>query len=335
VVFIQQAAANAGLGGNACDKNFTLNALVPATGTGTWTKSIGPGISVFAPDNHQPGAKVTVDQFGTYDFAWTVVNSTCSSTDIVRVVFHDLPAINAGRDTALCKGGSVQLHAVGAGTVSWIPEVLVSNPNIINPIATPDTTTTFTVNLTDQYGCKNSDNIVIEVREKLTADAGPDQVLGYLFTTDMNANLAHSYETGVWSVMSGTGEFLDSTYPKTVVSSLSLGDNKFLWTVSNGFCPVAHDTVMIVVNDFVIPTLITPNMDGKNDYFVLRGLATLGKTELIIFDRRGAMVYKNTNYDNSWNGVDYNKNPLPDDTYFYVIKTSNGKSISGYIVIRR
>jgi gliding motility-associated-like protein len=92
---------------------------------------------------------------------------------------------------------------------------------------------------------------------------------------------------------------------------------------------------MITVNDFVIPTLITPNMDGKNDYFVIRGLATLGKTELMIFDRRGAEVYKNMNYDNSWNGVDYNKHPLPDDTYFFVLKSANGKSISGYIVIRR
>jgi gliding motility-associated-like protein len=90
-----------------------------------------------------------------------------------------------------------------------------------------------------------------------------------------------------------------------------------------------------VVNDFVIPTLITPNMDGRNDYFVLGGLSTLGRSELVIFDRRGAQVYKNSDYDNSWNGVDYNKNPLPDDTYFYVLKTANGKSISGYIVIRR
>jgi gliding motility-associated-like protein len=105
--------------------------------------------------------------------------------------------------------------------------------------------------------------------------------------------------------------------------------------VSNGYCPPVGDTINITVNDFVIPTLITPNMDGRNDYFVLRGLSTLGKTELVIFDRRGAQVYKNMNYDNLWNGVDYNKNPLPDDTYFYVIKTANGKSISGYIVIRR
>ncbi|MGA2408658.1 MAG: gliding motility-associated C-terminal domain-containing protein, partial [Bacteroidales bacterium] len=142
--------------------------------------------------------------------------------------------------------------------------------------------------------------------------AGPDQVLEYIFETTMDAVLINSYETGVWSVISGTGEFLDSTYTKTSVKGLSLGENKFLWTVKNGFCPPSHDTTMITVNDFVIPTLITPNMDGKNDYFVIRGLATLGKTELMIFDRRGAEVYKNMNYDNS-----------------------NGKSISGYIVIRR
>jgi gliding motility-associated-like protein len=77
-------------------------------------------------------------------------------------------------------------------------------------------------------------------------------------------------------------------------------------------------------------------MDGKNDYFVLRGLLeTLGKTELIIFDRRGVQVYKNSDYDNSWNGVDYNGKALPDDTYYYVIKSENGKSLSGYVVIRR
>ena len=334
VAFIQQPAANAGSGGDVCTDNFIFNALA-TTGTGTWTKVNGPGNAVFTPDAHQANAKVTVDKFGVYDFAWTVVNSTCTSIGGVRLVFHDLPSINAGKDSTICKGGSIQLQALGSGSVTWVPATLVSNPNIINPIATPDTTTTFTVNLTDQYGCKNSDNIVIGVRERLIADAGPDQVLGYVFTTTMDAKLAHSYERGVWSVISGTGEFFDSTYTGTTVSNLSAGTNEFLWTVTNGFCPLSFDTVLIEVNNFVIPTLITPNMDGRNDYFVLRGLATLGKTELVIFDRKGTQVYKNMNYDNSWNGVDYNKNPLPDDTYFYVLKTRNGKSYRGYVVIRR
>jgi large repetitive protein len=334
VIFIQQPPANGGIGGDVCDKNFTFNAVI-TTGTGTWTKATGPGTAIFTPDNNQPDAKVTVDQFGSYSFAWTVVNSTCTSSDLINVAFHDLPPINAGRDTAMCKGGSIQLIAEGTGTVSWTPAAFVSNPAIINPIATPDITTTFTVNLTDQFGCKNSDSLVIEVRDRLIADAGPDQDLGFVFSTTMDAHLAHSYEQGVWSVLSGTGDFINSSSPTTEVNSLTVGINEFLWSVTNGFCPTAHDTVLITVNDFTIPTLITPNMDGKNDYFVLRGLGTLGKTELIIFDRRGAQVYKNLDYDNSWNGVDYNKKPLPEDTYFYVIKSESGKSISGYVVIRR
>jgi hypothetical protein len=46
-------------------------------------------------------------------------------------------------------------------------------------------------------------------------------------------------------------------------------------------------------------------------------------------------VYKNENYDNQWNGIDYKGNPLPDDTYFCIIKTAEGRKITGYIVIKR
>jgi len=250
------------------------------------------------------------------------------------VIFRDLPSINAGPDSELCKGSSIQLNALGTGTFAWTPAALVSNPAIRNPIATPVTSTTFTVALTDQFGCKNSDGVLVEVREKPVANAGPDQVLEYVFETMMEAVLAYPYETGVWSIISGTGNFSDNSLPSSLVNGLSVGVNKFLWTVTNKVCPSSSDSVNIDVHDFVIPTLITPNMDGNNDYFVLRGLSTLGKTELIIFDRRGAQVYKNSNYDNTWNGIDYNENPLPDDTYYYVIKSENGKSLSGYIVIR-
>ncbi len=334
VVFIQQPPANAGSGGSECDNDFVLNALATGTGVGTWAKISGPGNAVFTPDNHQPDATVTVDQFGTYDFGWTVVNSTCTSSGVVRVVFHDLPVINAGADTAVCKGSTIQLLAEGVGAFNWVPADLLNNPAIFNPVASPETTTTFRVNLTDQFGCKNSDSLIVEVIEKAVADAGPDQVLDYVFETTMNAQLANDSETGIWSVISGTGQFADNKYSKTSVTDLSVAENLFLWTVSNGVCPSSSDSVKITVNDFIIPTLITPNMDGKNDYFVLRGLSTLGITELIIFDRRGAQMYKNSHYDNTWNGVDYNGNSLPDDTYFYVIRTENGKSLSGYIVIR-
>jgi len=182
-------------------------------------------------------------------------------------------------------------------------------------------------------GFFNIQPVVVTIQQLPVANGGADQTLDFLFSTTLDATLADN-ETGIWSLYSGTGDFTDSSNPKTEISNLTEGNNVLLWTVQSGVCPAVIDTVTIDVHKLVIPTLITPNMDGRNDYFVIKGLPTLGKTELVIFDRRGAQVYKNVNYDNTWNGVDYNGGSLPDDTYFFVLKPANWKSISGYIVIR-
>ncbi len=119
------------------------------------------------------------------------------------------------------------------------------------------------------------------------------------------------------------------------VSHLVPGDNVLSWIVTNGVCPADTDQVTIMAGEIAIPTLITPNGDSKNEYFIIKGIETLGQTELTIFDRRGIQLYKDSNYDNKWNGVDYNDKPLINDTYFFVLTSSNGKSYSGYLVVRR
>ena len=337
VTFIQQPSADAGNGGDECDLDFQLNAK-PGTGTGTWSKISGPGNVTFTPNANTANAKVTVTQFGEYDLAWTETNSTCTSTDIIRVTFHDKPSINAGDDVPVCEQGSVQLRAIGegtGGTYLWSPANLVNNPNIDNPVASPLVTTIFTVTYTDRYGCTNSDQVTVEVRKRPVAKAGTDQVLDYIFETDLEAVLAYAYETGKWTVLEGTGKLDNENNPKTHVNNLSLGKNRILWTVSNGACPSVFDTVNITVNNLKIPTLITPNLDGKNDFFVIRGIETLGNCELIVFNRWGAVVYKNSEYDNSWDGKDDKGNDLPAETYFFIFKPEKSLPLSGYIIIRR
>ena len=333
ITFIQQPAANGGNGGNECDKDFLLNA-VPIAGTGTWTKVSGPGDATFNPNPTTPSATATVTQFGAYDFGWREVNSLCSSTDIIRVTFNDLPPVDAGEDAPACKGIGLQLHATGIGSFLWSPADMVNNPNISDPIATPAVNSIFTVTLTDQFGCKNSDQIAIEVREKPFANAGLDKVLEFLFDTDLEATLSYYFETGAWTVLSGTANFDDKNDPTTHVSGLSIGDNKLIWSVNNGACTTT-DTVNIMVKDLVLPTLITPNLDGNNDFFLINGVETLGKTELLIFNRWGAQVYKKVNYDNLWDGLDDKGNPLPEDTYFYILKPERGAPRKGFVIIRR
>jgi gliding motility-associated-like protein len=335
VNFIPQPQAIGGNGGDECDLDFKLNATPPQSGTGTWSKVSGPGIVTFTPDANHADATVTVTQFGAYDLAWTVVNSLCNSTDIIRVTFHDLPSVSAGEDVAICGGRSIQLNATGTGTFLWSPASLLNNPAISNPLATPTVTTDFTVLLTDQWGCKNSDQVNVEVRPQPVSDAGADQELAFLFETTLDATPPVSGQEGEWTLLEGAGELSDVNNYNTTVSDLDLGINSFIWTVSNGVCPISADTVYVTVHDLNIPTLITPNQDSKNDYFVIEGIETFGKTSLMVFNRWGGLVYQKDNYDNKWNGVDDQENDLPEDTYFYILKTEKSRIIKGYIVIRR
>jgi gliding motility-associated-like protein len=246
-----------------------------------------------------------------------------------------LPAVSAGKDTVICIENNIELQGEGTGSFLWEPAALINDPALKNPIASPLSTTTFKVTLTDEFGCKNSDVVLVNVSENPVANAGPDIILDYLFNLELAANEPGAGESGKWSIESGSGEFDDIEKARTYIRNLALGENILVWSVDNGICPPANDYMSVMVNDLVIPTLITPNMDGKNDYFVIRGIETFGRTELVIFDRRGAQVYKNTEYDNTWDGVDYNSKPLPNDTYFFNMKTENGMTYKGYIVIRR
>ncbi|MGB1041327.1 MAG: PKD domain-containing protein, partial [Flavobacteriales bacterium] len=57
--------------------------------------------------------------------------------------------------------------------------------------------------------------------------------------------------TGVWSNLAGnptTATFSNSSDPKAVLSGLSFGTYKFVWSVSNAYCTGATDTVELVID---------------------------------------------------------------------------------------
>jgi len=60
---------------------------------------------------------INVIQSGTYYV--TVTSNNCTSTDSVNVILNPLPIANAGNDTSVCSGSSVQLNATGGTTYLW------------------------------------------------------------------------------------------------------------------------------------------------------------------------------------------------------------------------
>jgi len=70
-----------------------------------------------------------------------------------------------------------------------------------------------------------------------------------------------------------------------------------------------------------VPNAISPNGDGKNDYFKIRNIESYANNELLIFNRWGQLVYETTNYQNNWNGQSINNpNAKPTGgTYYYIL----------------
>jgi gliding motility-associated-like protein len=78
---------------------------------------------------------------------------------------------NAGPDVSVSKGLGVQLVASGGISYLWTPAESLTNPAVPNPIATPVSTTTYIVTITDQLGCQATDDVIVTVIDDFTVSA--------------------------------------------------------------------------------------------------------------------------------------------------------------------
>jgi gliding motility-associated-like protein len=70
----------------------------------------------------------------------------------------------------------------------------------------------------------------------------------------------------------------------------------------------------VIVDEIVVPNVITPNGDGKNDVFYIENIERIEQSTLRIYNRWGAVVFKAENYKNTWDGEN-----LADGVYFWRI----------------
>jgi gliding motility-associated-like protein len=75
-------------------------------------------------------------------------------------------------------------------------------------------------------------------------------------------------------------------------------------------------------NDFATIAVLSPNGDGKNDYFLIKNVTIYGNYSLNIYNAAGTIVYTvGSSYDNSWNGI-YEGLPLENGTYYYLLQNN-------------
>ncbi|MCW5909083.1 MAG: PKD domain-containing protein [Chitinophagales bacterium] len=99
----------------------------------------------------------------TYTLVVTDTTGCDAVTDEVTVIVNPLPTADAGKDDTITSGGFVQLVGTGGIQFNWSPAEGLSNANLFNPVASPDSTTDYVLTVTDLFGCSNTDTVRIVV----------------------------------------------------------------------------------------------------------------------------------------------------------------------------
>lgn len=246
--------ANAG-----SDIAICLGASTPLGGTPT-----GPGGSSYAwtPANTLNTATLanpTATPAITTQYIVQVTNSGCVSRDTVTVTVND-PQVTAGPDTAFCIGGSTQLNAAGTGQFSWSPSAGLSATDIADPIATPTSSTTYVVTLTDGIGCAATDSTTIVVHQLPVANAGPDLTPCANTTIPLGGSpTGPAGSTYAWTPAAGLSSTEVSNPDLTVTT-----DATYIVVVTDSNTCVNSDTMNVVV-------LPLPNVDAGPDLQVCFG----------------------------------------------------------------
>lgn len=329
-----QASANIMEYGNPLNINVNAtqvvtNATCTNTNGGAIAVTASGGIAPYSYSLNGNAFQATGNFTGLAQGNYTLVvkDSYCGTlTKTVTVGFTDnLTVTVSPADTLVCAGAPVQLVATSAATTySWSNAAGLSNANISNPVATVNSNTTYTVTATLNT-CVKTATVNIGIKPNPVVSAGPDKTIVEGASVQLDGSAAN-----VTSILWSPAATLTNPNSLTPIAQ-PVTTTTYTMTVGNSDGCTSTDEVVITVIPYCIKVMnaFTPNGDGINDLWrVTDGNACTNQVNVKVFNRYGAVVYENANYENNWDGK-YKGKPVPDGTYYFVVqyRLISGKTV--------
>lgn len=123
-----------------------------------WDFKNGQTSSVQNPSSQQYSSA------GTYPVTLVVNNQGCTDTTTHLLTVHPDPVVQVNPvSTNLCAGKTVQLNASGGTSYQWTPATGLNNVLTASPVASPSSSTNYTVKVITDFGCTKSSSIQVDV----------------------------------------------------------------------------------------------------------------------------------------------------------------------------
>ena len=265
------------------------------------------------------------------------LNTICTASTTLSFVVNPVPKIDINLDgnsnKLICSNISTFFVTLDAGITDNSPTTNYDyvwtkdgvNVGSNSPTLSVNAEGVYTVEVKNHLGCGRIRTIKVTASNIATLVSVDVVDLKDVNTVTVNVTGPGAYE---YSLDEPSGFWQDSNF----FNNVPAGIHVVYINDKNGCGSINQEIVLVGA-----PKFFTPNNDGFNDYWNIKGVnATYNSKSIIyIFDRYGKLLkqwipYSSQGWDGTYNGV-----PLPADDYWFTLKLEDGREAKGHFSLKR
>lgn len=256
---------------------------------------------------------------------YTVISTDingCHDTATAEVDLKTHVQSIVGDGGEICEGESFTLSVTGARSYVWSPPAALDDYKSANPKASPSTTTKYTVVAYEGSCIPDTSDVQLTVHPKPTVAVRGEQTIVAGTSADLLASGQHIARF-LWSP---SATLSCETCSNPIASPYKT--TTYTVRVFTKFDCVDSASVKISVlcdkSQLFVPNTFTPNGDGINDIFMVRGTGITRLQSFRVYNRWGQVMFERANVDvndkaNGWDG-NFNGAQLPPDVYVWTVE---------------
>ena len=258
------------------------------------------------------------------------LNTNCLASTSFNFKVHPLPQLEDGFKEIICFNVDEITFDAGllVGNISDFDYQWYRNDELIlgatNYELTVNQNGFYKVLVTSPFGCEQTRIIEIVYSQPATIE---DIIIVDLVESNTVTVVVSGSGSYVYSLDSPTGLYQTSAVYENVYAGIYTVYVKDLFG-----CGFVTQEISVLG----APKFFTPNGDGFNDTWQVRGVSEKYYSDSIIyvFDRYGKLIIQIDPKSKGWDGT-FNGSPLPSTDYWYSIDFKDGRSIKGHFALKR
>jgi gliding motility-associated-like protein len=181
------------------------------------------------------------------------------------------------------------------------------------------------VQVTNNQGCPKTRTFTVVASDK--ANITEVKIVDLAESNSITVSVAASLGDYVYALDDENGSYQTDNF----FTNVSAGIHTIYIKDLNG-CGIESREVAVLG----IPNFFTPNNDGNNDYWNIKGAngSFNSNTIIYIFDRYGKLIKQISPQTQGWDGT-FNGQPMPASDYWYSIQLEDGRTFKGHFALKR